>query len=95
MAKTKTGRKGLRLTPSELLTLKTYAKSEDITVTDVVYRWVNDLLENGTDCEPREETAVLNLKIDTELFERAERKARVGYGVTLNDIIHHEIARLR
>lgn len=93
--KKKIGRKGLRLTPSELALLKAYAAKEKLTVTEVVHRWVRDFLKNGTDAEPKVENPVLNLKVDVELFEAAEREARVGYGVTLNDVIHHEIARLR
>ena len=94
MAKNKNGRRGLRLTPSELVRLKAYAAKEGLTAAAVIDRWTKDFLEHGTDCEPTK-TSVLNLKINTEMYEKAEHKARAEYDITLNDILHHEIARLR
>lgn len=82
--------RGFRLTPSEALRLKAYANKNDTTPSAVIRGWADDLIEHGTDTEPTKITRIL---MDPERAQLAEERAREA-GVTLRDVIRHEIARL-
>lgn len=86
-------RKQINLPQSERRTLRDFAHISGASESSVGREWIENFLANGSDYKPDPDDKV-QIIIDRETAEAAERKAREEYGVGLREIIRFEIAEI-
>ncbi|QNJ55573.1 hypothetical protein SEA_PHINKY_82 [Microbacterium phage Phinky] len=86
-------RKQILLPTDELDTVREFAALSGTSASAVGAEWIDNFLERGSEYVAPEDGR-LQIIIDRDKAEAAERKAREEYGCSLRDIIRFEIAEL-
>lgn len=86
-------RKQFSLTPEEITQTREFAAVLGVTASALGRTWIEGFLESGSDYKAPDEER-LQVVIPKDIAQAAELKARTEYGVSLREIIRHEIRQI-
>lgn len=86
-------RKRFQVTVDERNRLASKAAAQGTSSSALLGAWLEDFIKNGIDLSPVPEVKVAQIEaiVEREIVERAAEKAKVGYGLSLLEVIRHKI----